>query len=139
MHIAHFFLSSCLSLSLYPPTSFTTSHTTPLNILPCHNTAKMGEPASQFKVADINLAAFGRREIELAEQEMPGLVQTREKYAAEQPLKGARIAGCLHMSMSTTLPPSPSPVSIPTRRGSKEHWWRARTGRIQRVDKTVMS
>lgn len=106
MHIAHFFLSSCLSLSLslYPPTSFTTSYTTPLNILPCHNTAKMGEPASQFKVADINLAAFGRREIELAEQEMPGLVQTREKYAAEQPLKGARIAGCLHMSMSTTLP-----------------------------------
>lgn len=52
------------------------------------------------QVADINLAAFGRREIELAEQEMPGLVQTREKYAAEQPLKGARIAGCLHMSMS---------------------------------------
>lgn len=105
MHIAHFFLSSCVfSLSLYPPTFFTTSHTTPLNILSCHNTAKMGEPASQFKVADINLAAFGRREIELAEQEMPGLVQTREKYAAEQPLKGARIAGCLHMSMSTTLP-----------------------------------
>lgn len=69
----------------------------------------MGEPASQFKVADINLAAFGRREIELAEQEMPGLVQTREKYAAEQPLKGARIAGCLHMSMSTTF----SPLSLP--------------------------
>lgn len=74
----------------------------------------MGEPASQFKVADINLAAFGRREIELAEQEMPGLVQTREKYAAEQPLKGARIAGCLHMSMSTTLPPlSPPPSRSP--------------------------
>lgn len=99
------FLCLSLSFSLYPPTSFTTSHITPLNILSCHNTAKMGEPASQFKVADINLAAFGRREIELAEQEMPGLVQTREKYAAEQPLKGARIAGCLHMSTSTTLPP----------------------------------
>lgn len=52
------------------------------------------------QVADINLAAFGRREIELAEQEMPGLVETRKKYADEQPLAGARIAGCLHMSMS---------------------------------------
>jgi len=58
----------------------------------------MGEPAQMFKVADINLAAFGRREIELAEHEMPGLMATREKYAAVQPLKGARIAGCLHMS-----------------------------------------
>lgn len=57
-----------------------------------------GEPAKTYKVADINLAAFGRREIELAEHEMPGLVATREKYAQEQPLKGARIAGCLHMS-----------------------------------------
>lgn len=58
----------------------------------------MGEPAKTYKVADINLAAFGRREIELAEQEMPGLMLTREKYQADQPLKGARIAGCLHMS-----------------------------------------
>ena len=58
------------------------------------------EPAKQYKVADINLAAFGRREIELAEQEMPGLMATREKFGAEQPLKGARIAGCLHMSTS---------------------------------------
>ena len=58
-----------------------------------------GEPAKTYKVADINLAAFGRREIELAEQEMPGLIQTRQKYKDDQPLKGARIAGCLHMSM----------------------------------------
>jgi len=58
----------------------------------------MGEPAQKFKVADINLAAFGRREIELAEHEMPGLMATRSKYSDEQPLKGARIAGCLHMS-----------------------------------------
>ena len=57
-----------------------------------------GAPADKFKVADISLAAFGRREIELAENEMPGLMATREKYASEQPLKGARIAGCLHMS-----------------------------------------
>ena len=58
-----------------------------------------GEPAKTYKVADINLAAFGRREIELAEQEMPGLMATRQKYKGDQPLKGARIAGCLHMSM----------------------------------------
>jgi adenosylhomocysteinase len=59
----------------------------------------MAAPASKFKVADISLAAFGRREIELAENEMPGLMATRAKYAKEQPLKGARIAGCLHMSL----------------------------------------
>ena len=58
----------------------------------------MSAPAQKFKVADLSLAAFGRREIELAEHEMPGLMATREKYAGEQPLKGARIAGCLHMS-----------------------------------------
>jgi adenosylhomocysteinase len=58
----------------------------------------MSAPAHVFKVADISLAAFGRREIELAENEMPGLMAIRTKYAAEQPLKGARIAGCLHMS-----------------------------------------
>jgi adenosylhomocysteinase len=46
-----------------------------------------------------SLAAFGRREIDLAENEMPGLMATRRKYADDQPLKGARIAGCLHMSM----------------------------------------
>jgi adenosylhomocysteinase len=60
----------------------------------------MAAPADKFKVADISLAAFGRREIELAENEMPGLMATRAKYAQEQPLKGARIAGCLHMSLS---------------------------------------
>ena len=67
----------------------------------------MSAPAQKFKVADLSLAAFGRREIELAEHEMPGLMATREKYAAEQPLKGARIAGCLHMSMSirSSTPP----------------------------------
>lgn len=60
----------------------------------------MSAPAHKFKVQDISLAAFGRREIELAENEMPGLIATREKYAPEQPLAGARIAGCLHMSMA---------------------------------------
>ncbi|KAK0386173.1 hypothetical protein NLU13_6010 [Sarocladium strictum] len=63
----------------------------------------MSAPAHKFKVADLSLAAFGRKEIELAENEMPGLMQTREKYAADQPLKGARIAGCLHMTIQTAV------------------------------------
>jgi adenosylhomocysteinase len=63
----------------------------------------MAAPAHTFKVADLSLAAFGRKEIELAENEMPGLMATREKYAADQPLKGARIAGCLHMTIQTAV------------------------------------
>ncbi|KAF7564121.1 hypothetical protein G7046_g64 [Stylonectria norvegica] len=63
----------------------------------------MSAPANKFKVADLSLAAFGRKEIELAENEMPGLMQTREKYAADQPLAGARIAGCLHMTIQTAV------------------------------------
>ncbi|KAK1625319.1 adenosylhomocysteinase [Colletotrichum phormii] len=63
----------------------------------------MAAPANKFKVADLSLAAFGRKEIELAENEMPGLMQTRTKYAADQPLKGARIAGCLHMTIQTAV------------------------------------
>ncbi|EKM75803.1 hypothetical protein AGABI1DRAFT_87567 [Agaricus bisporus var. burnettii JB137-S8] len=56
-----------------------------------------------YKVADISLAAFGRKEIEIAENEMPGLMHVREKYRAQQPLKGARIAGCLHMTIQTAV------------------------------------
>ncbi|KAI0070760.1 S-adenosyl-L-homocysteine hydrolase [Panus rudis PR-1116 ss-1] len=56
-----------------------------------------------FKVADISLAAFGRKEIEIAEHEMPGLMYMRQKYGAAQPLKGARIAGCLHMTIQTAV------------------------------------
>lgn len=63
----------------------------------------MSAPAQKFKVADISLAAFGRREIELAENEMPGLMATRQKYAQDQPLAGARIAGCLHMTIQTAV------------------------------------
>lgn len=59
--------------------------------------------AFSIQVADLSLAAFGRKEIELAENEMPGLMATREKYAADQPLKGARIAGCLHMTIQTAV------------------------------------
>jgi adenosylhomocysteinase len=56
-----------------------------------------------YKVADISLAAFGRKEIEIAENEMPGLMNVRAKYKANQPLKGARIAGCLHMTIQTAV------------------------------------
>ena len=57
----------------------------------------------QFKVKDISLADWGRKEILLAEAEMPGLMSIREEYAATQPLKGARIAGCLHMTIQTAV------------------------------------
>ncbi len=56
-----------------------------------------------YKVKDIALAGWGRKEIELAEAEMPGLMALREEYAQEQPLKGARIAGCLHMTIQTAV------------------------------------
>ena len=56
-----------------------------------------------YKVKDISLADWGRKEIELAEAEMPGLMALREEYAEQQPLKGARIAGCLHMTIQTAV------------------------------------
>jgi adenosylhomocysteinase len=56
-----------------------------------------------FKVADLSLADFGRKEIRLAEHEMPGLMKTREEFAASQPLKGARIMGSLHMTIQTAV------------------------------------
>ncbi|PHH85388.1 hypothetical protein CDD83_476 [Cordyceps sp. RAO-2017] len=59
--------------------------------------------AHKFKIAADASADFGRMEIELAEKEMPGLMATRAKYAADQPLKGARIAGCLHMTIQTAV------------------------------------
>ena len=57
----------------------------------------------QYKVKDISLAAWGRKEIKLAEAEMPGLMAIREEYGPSQPLKGARIAGCLHMTIQTAV------------------------------------
>ena len=54
-----------------------------------------------YKVADLSLAAYGRKELELAEHEMPGLMEMRRRYADSQPLKGARIAGSLHMTIQT--------------------------------------
>ena len=59
--------------------------------------------ASEYIVKDINLAEFGRKEISLAETEMPGLMATREEYGPKQPLKGARIAGSLHMTIQTAV------------------------------------
>ncbi len=60
-------------------------------------------PYVPFKVKDTSLADWGRKEIELAEAEMPGLMALREEYGAQQPLKGARIAGCLHMTIQTAV------------------------------------
>src|SRR5688572_18003058 len=59
--------------------------------------------AVSYKVKDISLAEWGRKEIKLAEAEMPGLMAIREEYKKEQPLKGARIAGCLHMTIQTAV------------------------------------
>ncbi len=56
-----------------------------------------------YKVKDISLAEWGRKEITLAEAEMPGLMAIREEYGPSQPLKGARIAGCLHMTIQTAV------------------------------------
>ena len=59
--------------------------------------------SNDYKVADIDLADFGRREISLAENEMPALMTLREKYKGEQPLKGAKIMGCIHMTVQTAV------------------------------------
>ena len=56
-----------------------------------------------YKVADMSLADWGRKEIMLAENEMPGLMALRKKYGPSKPLKGARIAGCLHMTIQTSV------------------------------------
>ena len=58
---------------------------------------------SDYKVADMDLAEWGRKEVAIAETEMPGLMALREEYGKEQPLKGARIAGCLHMTIQTAV------------------------------------
>ncbi len=58
---------------------------------------------SEYSVADINLADFGRKEIEIAEHEMPGLMSIRDKYSSQKPLKGVRISGSLHMTIQTAV------------------------------------
>src|SRR5947207_295039 len=63
----------------------------------------MTASAEPYRVADLSLAAFGRREIAIAESEMPALMAIREEYAAEKPLAGARVAGSLHMTIQTAV------------------------------------
>ncbi|NQW28585.1 MAG: adenosylhomocysteinase [Flammeovirgaceae bacterium] len=63
----------------------------------------MANNKEQFKVKDLALAEWGRKEIQLAEAEMPGLMSLREEFGSSQPLKGARIAGCLHMTIQTAV------------------------------------
>jgi adenosylhomocysteinase len=62
-----------------------------------------GSMNQDYKVADINLAEWGRKEINIAETEMPGLMALRKEFGAQQPLKGARVAGCLHMTIQTAV------------------------------------
>lgn len=63
----------------------------------------MTQVKCDYKIADINLADWGRKEIQIAETEMPGLMALREQYKEQKPLKGARIAGCLHMTIQTAV------------------------------------
>jgi adenosylhomocysteinase len=63
----------------------------------------MTHPTSDYAITDIGLASWGRKEIEIAETEMPGLMATRSEFGAKQPLKGARIAGSLHMTIQTAV------------------------------------
>jgi adenosylhomocysteinase len=67
------------------------------------NTTTLPSTAEDFKVADITLADWGRREITIAEQEMPGLMAIRQKYAADKPLQDVRITGSLHMTIQTAV------------------------------------
>src|SRR5271165_1506025 len=61
------------------------------------------KPAADYRVADLALAEFGRKEIEIAETEMPGLMALRAEFRGQKPLAGARIAGCLHMTIQTAV------------------------------------
>ena len=62
-----------------------------------------GKGRKDYYVKDITLAEFGRKEISVAEQEMPGLMSVREKYGTEKPLKGVRVTGSLHMTIETAV------------------------------------
>src|SRR6266404_3551398 len=72
--------------------------------VPASSPRRSGMPAfTDYKVADISLADWGRREIAIAETEMPGLMALREEFGAAKPLEGARIVGCLHMTIQTAV------------------------------------
>ena len=78
-------------------TSYNTERNRIMNSQPAENLS------ADYKVADIGLADWGRKELAIAETEMPGLIALREKYGTEKPLKGARIAGSLHMTIQTAV------------------------------------
>ncbi len=89
--------------------------------------AKLKTAAGDYIVKDIALADFGRKEISLAETEMPGLMATREEYGPKQPLKGARIAGSLHMTIQTAVLIETLTRSAPTCAGCRATSIRRRT------------
>src|ERR1700761_6108474 len=66
-------------------------------------TATLERAGTDYKVADLSLADWGRKEISIAEHEMPGLMSIRRKYAAEKPLSGVRVTGSLHMTIQTAV------------------------------------
>src|SRR3954470_6777855 len=70
---------------------------------PQSNQSKQSHDSQDFLVADLGLADWGRKEVKIAETEMPGLMAIREEFAAAQPLKGARITGSLHMTIQTAV------------------------------------
>ena len=72
-------------------------------LMPAPSKSQKNSGSFEFKVADLSLADWGRKEIMLAEQEMPGLMSVREEYSAKQPLKGLRIMGSLHMTIQTAV------------------------------------
>ncbi|MBR9986103.1 MAG: adenosylhomocysteinase [Desulfosarcina sp.] len=72
-------------------------------VMKTERSRKASDPRSDYRVKEIGLAEFGRREIEIAEKEMPGLMATREKYGPAKPLRGARISGSLHMTIQTAV------------------------------------
>ena len=75
----------------------------PTNVVPTKNTAGNVAGDEAFFIKDIGLAEWGRKEILVAEQEMPGLMAIREKYGVEKPLAGVRISGSLHMTIETAV------------------------------------
>src|SRR3989338_6681410 len=70
---------------------------------PTHKNKKTAVSVHDYKVADMTLAGWGRKEIVIAETEMPGLMSLRKEFGKQKPLKGARIAGCLHMTIQTAV------------------------------------
>ncbi|HJS36395.1 MAG TPA: adenosylhomocysteinase, partial [Pseudoxanthomonas sp.] len=74
-----------------------------MNAVPKPASTKQFSTEGDYKVADISLADWGRKEIDIAEQEMPGLMSIRRKYAANKPLKGVRVTGSLHMTIQTAV------------------------------------